>query len=106
VQKSFDSLKKRPAPPLSQQLDLNSDQWSRIDAVADRMTADYKKRAEMLIRRLDVTIDSFFWSERVQQLEPKISEVYGPHREALAEWHPLGVPDLLASSEGKHLKLV
>ncbi|KAI6174531.1 hypothetical protein M3Y97_01001100 [Aphelenchoides bicaudatus] len=63
------------------------------------MTADYKERAEMNICCLDVTVDSFFWSERVKQLEPKVNAIYNPRREQLAEWQKVGVPDLLAATE-------
>jgi hypothetical protein len=65
------------------------------------MTSDYKKRAELIICRLDVMINSFFWSDRVKHLETKVGEVYEPKREMLAQWCSLGAADVLAASEGK-----
>lgn len=79
---------------------MSQPEWEDIDKVAQKMTDDYKRRAEMSIRRLDVTIDSFFWSERVKQLESKVNDVYGPKREMLAKWKPIGASDVLAATEG------
>lgn len=85
---------------MCQNLKLTKDQWAQVENAADRMTVDYKKRAELLVLRLDVTIDSFFWSERIRNLESKVNAVYNPRRELVSEWQPLGVSDLLAATEG------
>lgn len=51
-------------PIVSKQLDHVY--WEKIKAINDVFTQQYSIRKSMLLKRLDVTIDSFGWSERAK----------------------------------------
>lgn len=99
IKNTFNTLSRRPKP-IANDLKLSKNEWDELDKAASLLTSDYKRRAELIIRRLDVTVDSFFWSERIQQLEQKVNNVYNSKREQIAEWQPLGASDVLAATEG------
>ncbi|KAL4658584.1 protein FAM98A-like [Arapaima gigas] len=46
---------------------LNSDQWSRIQQINKALTRDYECRKHMLIKRFQVTLQSFAWGEKGQE---------------------------------------
>lgn len=45
---------------------LSAQQWKKIEEMNNSMSDEYKMRSEMLLKRLDVTIQSFTWSDRVK----------------------------------------
>uniref|UniRef100_A0AAR2IL12 Family with sequence similarity 98 member B n=1 Tax=Pygocentrus nattereri TaxID=42514 RepID=A0AAR2IL12_PYGNA len=45
---------------------LSSEQWSQLDKINCVLSADYECRRRMLIKRLDVTVQSFSWSDRAK----------------------------------------
>ncbi|XP_070504322.1 protein FAM98A [Chironomus tepperi] len=55
---------------------LKVDQWSKIDKIHKMLEEEYNMRRKMLMTRLDVTIQSFKWSERIKGKEHEINERY------------------------------
>ncbi|GCC36662.1 hypothetical protein chiPu_0015157 [Chiloscyllium punctatum] len=47
-------------------LTLTSDHWEKLMAINDALTNEYEVRRRMLIKRLDVTIQSFGWSDKAK----------------------------------------
>lgn len=39
--------------------ELSKDQWNQLDKIQDEMKIEYKIRREMMLKRLDVTVQSF-----------------------------------------------
>ena len=42
---------------------LSDKQWEQILKINDSLVREYTTRREMILKRLDVTIQSFMWSE-------------------------------------------
>ena len=58
-------------PLMSKQV-LTEDQWSQVQAIAESLSADYSLRRRMLLTRMDATIQSFTWSDRVKGREGEV----------------------------------
>ena len=56
--------------------------------IASTIAADFKVRRLMLLTRLDVTIQSFMWSERCQDREAEVAAALRPLRSALQDDPP------------------
>ncbi|CAD5221513.1 unnamed protein product [Bursaphelenchus okinawaensis] len=97
VQKTFNGLVRRPKPIFNGK--FNDKQWSQLNTFAQNFTKDYKVRTEMLLKRLDITIESFLWSDKVHQLEKSVMKAYLPERNTLGYWKPIGVEGLLGATE-------
>jgi len=53
---------------------LSPSQWEIIEYISHALRQDYETRRQMVLQRLDVTIESFTWSDRLTVLF--ISVVY------------------------------
>ena len=67
--------------------------------MADGLNADYSLRRKMLLTRLDATIQSFTWSDRMKGREGELGDIYRARRQRLCESPGVGVSDLLAARE-------
>ncbi|XP_076002692.1 protein FAM98B isoform X1 [Genypterus blacodes] len=79
---------KMPDPLLS--ADLSSEQWAKVEKLNRLLSEDYSCRRQMMIKRFQVTLESFAWRE--EQTEK--------HREALAS-----VPPLASFAGSSHVSL-
>ncbi|XP_023344439.1 protein FAM98B [Eurytemora carolleeae] len=79
--------------------DLTSTQWNQLEEIQTHLSADYSLRRRMLLTRLDATVQSFSWSEKVQQREGEIAVLYNKLRSVLQDKPRVGIPDLLAARE-------
>lgn len=98
IKKQFNSLDRRPhvlTPTTLKQAD-----WSTADEYAQRLSADFERRGELLVRRLDCTVDSFLWSDRHADKTQQVTDTYNKHRRAIATWQPVTVADVLGATEG------
>jgi len=86
------------SPLLSKKV-LTGDQWKLIDQIAEGLNDDYCLRRRMLLTRLDATVQSFTWSDRMKGREGEIGEMYRNRRSRLAENPGVGVADMLAARE-------
>ena len=45
---------------------LSNKQWEKVNFINSAMRQEYECRRDMLLKRLDVTIQSFNWSDRAK----------------------------------------
>ncbi|XP_038597198.1 protein FAM98B [Tachyglossus aculeatus] len=76
---------------------LNPGQAERLEAINKALTSEYECRRRMLMKRLDVTVQSFGWSERAKVKTDDIARVYQPKRYALSPKPTVSVAHLLAA---------
>ena len=79
--------------------ELSADQWEQLQEITAALSADYSLRRKMLLTRLDATIQSFTWSDRMKGREGEIGELYRVRREVLSESPGIGLADLVMARE-------
>lgn len=62
---------------------LTFDQWNTLEKMQRELDAEYNLRREMLITRLDVTVQSFKWSDAAKTKEDQFGCRYSEKRGAL-----------------------
>lgn len=62
--------KEKPRPLLT--ASLSDNQWEKIEALNEKLVQEYRARILLLLKRLDVTIQSFTWSDRVKKMQVKV----------------------------------
>lgn len=55
---------------------LTEEQWKIMQTLQENMDNEYNLRREVLLQRLEVTIQSFLWSKNMKQFEKDIKERY------------------------------
>ncbi|XP_025921786.1 protein FAM98B isoform X1 [Apteryx rowi] len=78
---------------------LNSDQVERLEKINDALRSEYECRRRMLMKRLDVTVQSFGWSDRAKVKTDDIARIYQPKRYALSPKSTITLAHLLAARE-------
>ncbi|XP_014211834.1 protein FAM98B isoform X2 [Copidosoma floridanum] len=78
---------------------LNSDQWEKLDKLHSEMNEEYTIRREMLLKRLDVTVQSFTWSERIRPKEDELNKCYNLKRDAMRREPDVTLAHLLAARD-------
>ncbi|KAG9268382.1 protein FAM98A [Astyanax mexicanus] len=73
--------------------------WEKIVAINQALVNEYEVRRKMLLKRLDVTVQSFGWSDKAKSQKEKLAKVYQPLRSALAIKGKISVANLLAARE-------
>uniref|UniRef100_A0A8C6UVQ2 Family with sequence similarity 98 member A n=1 Tax=Neogobius melanostomus TaxID=47308 RepID=A0A8C6UVQ2_9GOBI len=81
-------------PPSHQELSLNQE---KIEALNQALVNEYEVRRKMLLKRLDVTVQSFGWSDKARS--EKLAKVYQPLRSALVAKSKISVAHLLATRQ-------
>uniref|UniRef100_A0A8C7HKF6 Family with sequence similarity 98 member B n=1 Tax=Oncorhynchus kisutch TaxID=8019 RepID=A0A8C7HKF6_ONCKI len=76
---------------------LDSEQWERLEQINTVLSSEYECRRRMLMKRLDVTVQSFGWSERAKA--GGVLWAYQPKRHTLAQSSSVGMAHLLAARE-------
>ncbi|XP_024916675.1 protein FAM98A isoform X1 [Cynoglossus semilaevis] len=71
----------------------------KIEAINQALVNEYEVRRKMLLKRLDVTVQSFGWSERAKTRGEKLAKVYPPLRSALSTASKISVAHLLAARQ-------
>ncbi|XP_032409966.1 protein FAM98A [Xiphophorus hellerii] len=71
----------------------------KIEAINQVLVNEYEVRRKMLLKRLDVTVQSFGWSERAKIQAEKLSKVYQPLRSTLLTKSNISVAHLLAARQ-------
>lgn len=62
-----------PKPLLNNE--LNSDQWKQLGQLNDALAKDYRCRRQMMIKRFEVTLQSFTWGEKGKEREKVLSSM-------------------------------
>ncbi|XP_069806215.1 protein FAM98B [Dendropsophus ebraccatus] len=99
-EKVTELLPKAKAASIDQALlavDMNTQQLDRLDKINEALCKEYECRRRMLIKRLDVTVQSFGWSDRAKAKTDEIARVYQPIRYALSTKSEITVSHLLAA---------
>nr|XP_025045252.1 protein FAM98B [Pelodiscus sinensis] len=78
---------------------LNPDQTERLEKINDVLCSEYECRRRMLMKRLDVTVQSFGWSDRAKVKTDDIARIYQPKRYALSPKSTITFAHLLAARE-------
>ncbi|XP_053366049.1 protein FAM98B isoform X1 [Clarias gariepinus] len=78
---------------------LNSEQWRQLEKINGVLLADYECRRRMLIKRLDVTVQSFSWSDRAKAKTDIMARAYQPKRHSLTLKSSISLAHLLAARE-------
>ncbi|XP_063229367.1 protein FAM98A [Bacillus rossius redtenbacheri] len=78
---------------------LSDKQWHQLEELQAELQQEYRLRREMLIKRLDVTIQSFQWSDRVKNKEDQIASLFLSKRKALTVEPDVDLSDLLAARD-------
>ncbi|GAA6218668.1 protein FAM98A isoform X1 [Lates japonicus] len=71
----------------------------KIEAINQALVNEYEVRRRMLLKRLDVTVQSFGWSDRAKTHAEKLAKVYQPLRSALCTTSKISVAHLLAARQ-------
>ncbi|XP_069994746.1 protein FAM98B isoform X14 [Penaeus vannamei] len=78
---------------------LSDKQWALLDEMQKEMQSEYQMRREMLIKRLDVTVQSFQWSNKAKMRENDLVKAFRSRRDQLTEIPSVSVGDMLAARE-------
>ncbi|CAL8368536.1 unnamed protein product, partial [Gadus morhua 'NCC'] len=71
----------------------------KVEALNQALVNEYEVRRKMLLKRLDVTVQSFGWSERAKNHAERMKKVYHPLRAALSFHSKVSVGHLFAARE-------
>ncbi|XP_069008584.1 protein FAM98B [Embiotoca jacksoni] len=78
---------------------LDGEQWAVLRSINAVLSSEYECRRKMLIKRLDVTVQSFGWSDRAKVKVDSMAKAYQPKRHALKPQSSVDVARLLAARE-------
>uniref|UniRef100_A0AAY5K0Q7 Family with sequence similarity 98 member B n=1 Tax=Esox lucius TaxID=8010 RepID=A0AAY5K0Q7_ESOLU len=84
-------------PVLKHSLEIK--QWERLEKINKLLSSEYECRRRMLIKRLDVTVQSFGWSDRAKERVDCMARIYQPKRQSLAQKSSVGIAHLLAARD-------
>ncbi|XP_029981954.1 protein FAM98B [Sphaeramia orbicularis] len=103
VQSKVDEVLKRlpgghPGHPVLK-TSLSSEQWEKLQNMNSVLSSEYECRRRMLIKRLDVTVQSFGWSDRAKVRVDTMAKAYQPKRHSLRPQSTVDVAKLLAARE-------
>uniref|UniRef100_A0A673VX09 Family with sequence similarity 98 member A n=1 Tax=Salmo trutta TaxID=8032 RepID=A0A673VX09_SALTR len=73
--------------------------FEKIEAINQALVNEYEVRRKMLLKRLDVTVQSFGWSDKAKKHAEKLANVYPPLRSTLATKSKVSVAHLFAARE-------
>jgi len=76
---------------------LSGTQWEKVEEINSQLNQEYTLHRSMLLKRLDVTIQSFGWSDRAKTKKDEISSVFYPVRKSLSVRSPVSIPDVIAT---------
>lgn len=78
---------------------LSDKQWAHLLSINESLDKEYQTRREMLIKRMDVTVQSFMWSDRAKQKEKQIRNFYESPSKKLTARTNIGIPQILAARD-------
>ncbi|KAL2099237.1 hypothetical protein ACEWY4_005717 [Coilia grayii] len=78
---------------------LSNDQWAKLEKINELLSSEYQCRRRMLIKRLDVTVQSFGWSDRAKVKVDSMARAYQPKRHSLHLKTSVSLAHLLAARE-------
>lgn len=82
--------------------ELDEGEWQLVAKYSDRLNEEYAQRAQMILKRLDATVESFTWSDRLKKKEPEIKAAYDKMKPQLISPLPVTLEDLIKATTGRH----
>ncbi|XP_020909413.1 protein FAM98B [Exaiptasia diaphana] len=76
---------------------LGESQWNKVEQINNQLNSEYSLRRQMLLKRLDVTIQSFGWSDQAKAKKDEMTTVFQPLRRAMSSSASVTVADVIAS---------
>ncbi|CAH2061881.1 unnamed protein product, partial [Iphiclides podalirius] len=76
---------------------LSEKEWKQLENTFSEMFEDYRLRRETLVTRLECTIQSFEWSDRLKGKRDEIQSTYRPKREQMKVKPGVRFSDFLAA---------
>ncbi|GAM27663.1 hypothetical protein SAMD00019534_108390 [Acytostelium subglobosum LB1] len=83
--------------PFFKNIVFTEDERKTIEEMSLTLFHDYSKRSEVLSKRLDVTLESLLWSERIETKMDEINRIIRYQREVFPTIHLYTVQDLLCT---------
>lgn len=80
-------------------VELSANQWNELSKLQEEMHKEYTIRRDMLLKRLDVTVQSFLWSDRIKSQENEVNTRYEERRKILKNEPKVTMADLLAARD-------
>ena len=80
---------------------LSNEQWEKLMHINQILCDDFQLRRELLLTRLDVTIQSFKWADRLKKNNNEIADLYNQRRRELSIKQNVKIYDVLAARDGK-----
>lgn len=80
-------------------IELSAKQWAELSKLQETMHKEYTIRRDMLLKRLDVTVQSFLWSDRIKSQENEVNSRYEDKRKTLKNEPKVTMADLLAARD-------
>lgn len=78
---------------------LSDNQWDQILKINDSLAIEYQTRREMLLKRLDVTIQSFMWADTAKKKQNEIAAAYQPIRKQMLAKTSISIPQILSARD-------
>lgn len=97
LKKLLSTLPKDYIPPPLLKKSLSQNQWDLVSKINDGLCQEYRLRRELLIKRVDVTIQSFTWTEKMKKKVDEVSESFNSIRSALQPHSLTSIADVLAA---------
>jgi hypothetical protein len=79
--------------------ELTPEQWEKLNHINQALCSDFQMRRELLLTRLDVTIQSFKWADRLKQSNTEISNMYQKKRAELPVKQPIKLANILSARD-------
>lgn len=76
---------------------ISAERWEELEKINTALSAEYECRRRMLIKRLDVTVQSFSWSDRAKVKIDQMAQAYQPRRYCLSVESSVSLAHLLAA---------
>ena len=80
---------------------LDEGQWEQLMQINQTLNEDYQMRRELLLTRLDVTVQSFKWADRLKQNNLEIATIYQQKRKEFSVKQNVKIYYMLAARDGK-----
>ncbi|XP_012554799.1 protein FAM98A isoform X1 [Hydra vulgaris] len=97
LKKLLSTLPNDYIPPPLLKKSLSQNQWDLVSKINDGLCQEYRLRRELLIKRVDVTIQSFTWTEKMKKKVDEVSESFNSIRSALQPHSLTSIADVLAA---------
>eukprot|EP00112_Aurelia_sp_Birch-Aquarium-sp1_P010161 Seg2184.1 transcript_id=Seg2184.1/GoldUCD/mRNA.D3Y31 product="Protein FAM98A" protein_id=Seg2184.1/GoldUCD/D3Y31 len=76
---------------------LSEQQWAEVEEINRVMSEEYYVRRQVLLKRIDLTIQSFMWSDQAKGKKDEIAASFQPIRKQIASTSGISTADVLSA---------